>query len=130
VNQSDYVQRAAADINVAIGDITAGIIFANAHPDSTTSPAPGAPGPDFNPPPRPAPNRNVMLEAALNNLKVAFDTLAEAPGGDLDGFRAKVNTDIAAAAKELIAGINSANASFLAPERTGASPASPQAPRQ
>jgi hypothetical protein len=33
-------------------------------------------------------------------------------GGDLGGFRATANTDIAAAAADLIAGINSANASF------------------
>jgi uncharacterized membrane protein len=122
-NQSDYVGRATADINMAIGDLTAGILFANGHPDSSVSPARTAARPDFNPPPRPAPNRNVMLEAALNNLKIAFDTLIQAPSGDLGGFRAKVNSDITAAANELIAGINSANASFQGRGETNAPPA-------
>jgi hypothetical protein len=107
---------------MAIGDLTAGIIFANAHPDNAASPAPAARRPDFNPPPRPAPNRNVMLEAALGNLKIAFDTLAQSTVGDLGGFRARVDSDITAAANELIVGINSANASF---QRNGGTNAPP-----
>lgn len=53
-----------------------------------------------------------MLEAALQNLAMAFDALARSAGGNLGGFREKANTDIATAAADLIAGINSANASL------------------
>ncbi len=122
-NQSDYVKKAISDISLAIGDITAGIIFNNAHPgDAGSSPIPSAVQPDFNPPARPAPNRNAGLEVALKNLKIAFDTLAQAPGGDLGGFRARTNADIAAAANDIITGINAANASYLKPREPGGSP--------
>jgi hypothetical protein len=129
VNQSDYVQQAIADINLAIGDVSAAILFANDHPDAVVSPGPPLIRPDFTPPARPAPNRNVMLEAALDNLKTAFDTLARAPGGDLGGFRAHANNDIAAAANDVIAGINHVNASYLEGRGRGTSqPVPPPAP--
>jgi hypothetical protein len=97
---------------LAIESVSAAITFMNDHPETTTAPIPAATLPDFTPPPRPAPERNVGLEIALNNLKTAFDTLARAPGGDLGGFRAKANNGIAAAANDIIAGINAANAAF------------------
>ena len=116
---------AVADINVAINDVTAAIIFANDHPDATATSAPPATRPDFNPPARPAPDRNITLEIALTNLNTAFDILAQAAGGDLGGFRATANHDIAAAANDLIAGINAANASFREGRGSGASQPGP-----
>jgi hypothetical protein len=113
INQSDYVQQALRDVELAIADVSSARRFAAGQPDGSASMPPAA-RPDFTPPPRPAPNRNVMLEAALQNLGMAFDALARAGGGDPGGFRAKANTDIATAAADLIAGINSANASFKA----------------
>jgi len=105
---------------LAIDDVSAAIIFDNDHPDAAASPIPPATRPGFNPPPRPAPNRNVNLEVALDNLKIAFDVLTRTPG-DLGGFRAQANNDIAAAANDIIAGINSANANYLEQRGTGAS---------
>ena len=110
-NQGAYVQKAIADIGLAIDEITAGIAFYADHPDAGAPSIPVA-SPDFTPPARPAPNRNAGLEIALNNLKMAFDTLARAPGGDLGGFRAKINNAIAAAANDIVTGINAANAEF------------------
>jgi len=91
--------------------------FANGHPGASTASGQPATRPDFTPPPRPAPQRNVMLEGALGNLKTAFDAFARSATGDLGGFRDKVNKDIAAGANDLIAGMNAANASFLAGRR-------------
>jgi hypothetical protein len=109
-NQSNYVQRALGSINAALSETAAASPLAS--PDAGTAPAPIGARPDFTPPPRPAPNRNGMLEAALQNLGTAFDALGRTGGGTLGGFREKIDTDIAAAAAQLIAGINSANASF------------------
>jgi Ricin-type beta-trefoil lectin domain len=123
-NQSCPVQKAVADINVATNDLNGAITFLTRHPDAAgppsfngvpipTSPIPSADRPNFTPPARPAPQRNVMLEGALNNLQTAFDALARSGGGDLGGFRARMNTDIANAASDLIGAINAANAAFL-----------------
>jgi hypothetical protein len=62
----------------------------------------------------------------LNNLKAAFEALARSPGGDLNGFRARINNNIGAAASTLIAGINVANAEFLK-RRPSAAPSPPAA---
>ena len=112
-NQSSYVQKAIVDINVAINDINAAIAFAASHPTAASPTAP-ATRPNFTPPPRPAPERNVSLEMALNDLKNAFDAFAQVFGGDLGGLRAKTYSDIAAAANDVMAGMNAANAAFPA----------------
>ena len=67
----------------------------------------------------------MALEAALNDLKAAFDGLARVPGGDYGGFRTRTNNDIAAAANELIVGIKAANANYL---EHGGTKAAQQAP--
>lgn len=100
---------------MALGDVEAAINFAGSHPGGAPSPVPQTERPNFVAPPRPAPDRNVMLEAALTNLEAAFDALGRAPGGDLGGFRAKTNSDIATAAQDLMAGISAANASYRPP---------------
>lgn len=123
-NQSCPVKTTIADINVANGDLNGAMTFLNRHPEAAgppsfngvpvpTSPTPSAARPNFTPPARPAPQRNVMLEGALHNLQTAFDALARAGGGDLGGFRARMNTDIATAASDLLAAIDAANAAFL-----------------
>ena len=113
-NQSCNVQKAVADINKATIDMSAAIDFMDRHPEVASIPAPPATRPDFTPPPRPAPQQNVMLERALTDLSSAFDSLARSPGGDLGGFRAKVNDGITLAAKDVLAGINAAIAGFRA----------------
>jgi hypothetical protein len=121
-NQSCPVQKAIADINLINGDLNGAITFLNQHPDAAAplavngippSPIPPTARPNFTPPARPAPQRNVMLEDALNNLQIAFDTLGQSAGGDLGGFRGRMNADIATAASDLIGAINAANAAFL-----------------
>jgi hypothetical protein len=111
-NQGGDVQSAMASINTALDDANAAMVFMKAHPSAAPPPAAPAVQADFTAPPRPAPNRNVMLEGALNNLHMAYDALARVGGGDFGGLRAKLNAEIVAAAAELITGINSANASF------------------
>jgi probable HAF family extracellular repeat protein len=111
-NQGCDVQKAVVDINVANSDLNGAITFSNRHPETATAPSAPATRPDFTPPPRPAPQRNEMLEGALSNLQMAFDALDRSTGGDLGGFRAKLNADIAAATKDLMTAINTANAAF------------------
>lgn len=123
-NQSCPVQKTIADINVANSDLNGAMTFLNRYPEAAgppsfngvpgpTSPIQSAARPNFTPPARPAPQRNVMLEGALHNLQTAFDSLARSGGGNLGGFRARMNTDIATAASDLIAAIDAANAAFL-----------------
>jgi len=120
-NQGDLVQKAIANINKAISDLDAANAFHMAHREITTV-VRAEIQPSFNPPPRPAPNRNIGLEGTLSRLKEAFDLLNEAQGGDLGGYRAKVFADIATAAGNVIAAINQANANFSA-SRPGATDA-------
>jgi uncharacterized membrane protein len=111
-NQGGDVQNAVTSISTALDDATAAMAYMRAHPSAAPPPPAPKVAPDFSAPPRPAPNRNVMLEGALNNLHMAYDALARVGGGEIGGFRAKLNADISAAASALITGINSANASF------------------
>jgi hypothetical protein len=112
-NPSPFVQKAITDVNQAITDLNAANAYNIAHPGTTTV-IRAEIQPSFNPPPRPAPNRNIGLEVALSKLKESFDLLNAAPGGDLGGYRAKVYADIAAGASDMIAAMNSANAEFAA----------------
>jgi prepilin-type processing-associated H-X9-DG protein len=111
-NQSCPVKKTIADIRAADGDLDGATAFVIREPGGEVPPSPSS-RPSFIPPPRPAPLRNVMLEDALNDLKTAFDTLARSDGGDLGGYRARVNADIATASSDLIAAMNAANAAFL-----------------
>ena len=125
-NQTPPVQKAIGDIALAIDDASAAIALFTSNPAAPSAPGPAMASPSFTPPPRPAPNRNVGLEISLTNLKTAFETFARAPGGDLGGLRAKVNQDIAVAARSLIVAMEAANAEFVAGRRGGGpGPASP-----
>jgi hypothetical protein len=117
-NQGSLVQKAIADINHAITDLDAANDFHMAHREMTAV-VRAEIQPNFNPPQRPAPNRNIGLEGSLARLKEAFDLLNDAPAGELGGYRAKVYADIANAAGNLIAAMNQANAGFSA-SRPGA----------
>jgi hypothetical protein len=105
-NQSDYVQKAAAEIDQAIDD--AKQAAAHVHDDSGA--AVPATSPNFDAPPPPAPRTNFMLYSSLSSLKSAYDALARVPGGDFGGYRTKMNDDIAAAAEVLVNGIADFNA--------------------
>jgi hypothetical protein len=105
-NQSDYVQKAIAEIDRAIGD--AKEAAAHIHEDSGAAVA--ATSPDFDAPPPPAPRANFMLYSSLNSLEFAYDALTRAPGGDFGGYRPQINDDIAGAAEALVNGIASYNA--------------------
>ena len=111
-NQGCSVQKAVAGIKVALNDATAAFVYIN-HPDAVASPILSAVHADFTAPPRQAKGRSsAMLESALGLLKIAFDSIAQAPGADPGGFRTKASNDIAAAAVDVIAGLNAANAAF------------------
>ena len=114
-NQSCDVEQALASIQKGIGDAAIAIAVLSVHPGGGTPPA-GA-RPNFTPPPRPAPQRNVMLEGALRDLSIAYDALAKSPGGDLSGLRTTISDEIASAARELQSSIVAANAAFLAGTR-------------
>jgi hypothetical protein len=105
-NQSDYVQKAIAEINQALDD--AKQAAAHVHEDSGA--AVPMTSPNFDAPPPPAPRSNFMLYSSLNSLKSAYDALTRVPGGDFGGYRTRMNDDIAAAAEVLVNGIASYNA--------------------
>ena len=105
-NQSDYVQKAIAEIDQALDD--AKQAAAHIHDDSGA--AVPITSPNFDAPPPPAPRTNFMLYSSLNSLKSAYDALARVPGGDFGGYRTGMNDDIAAAAEVLVNGIASYNA--------------------
>jgi len=114
-NQADYVQKAISDIDTALDDANAAIAFTKSHPDSSLAPPTPAARPNFTATPPPAPLRNAMLYSALNSLRFAYDALSRTPGGDIGGFRTKLNADIATAAAGLVQGINSYNAKYASP---------------
>jgi hypothetical protein len=105
-NQSDYVQKAIAEIDQALED--AKQAAAHVHDDSGSA-AP-IPSPNFDAPPPPAPRANFMLYSSLDSLRSAYDALSRVPGGDFGGYRTRMNDDIAAAAEVLVDGIASYNA--------------------
>jgi hypothetical protein len=112
-NQSCDVKHARAWVKGALDAVNASARFLAAHSDALRlPPLPPAVTPDFAAPPRPAPQRNAMLEGALKNLKTAFQGLSEAPGADLGGYRDRAYQGIDEAAKSLMAGIKAANAAF------------------
>ncbi|HEY2384260.1 MAG TPA: hypothetical protein VGK48_24055 [Terriglobia bacterium] len=110
-NQSDYVQKAIASLDMAIDDVTAAIAYSDSHPNANQPAAPAA-RPNFTATPPPAPLRNFELYASLNSLRFAFDALARSPGDDFGGYREKVNTDIASTAAVLVGGINAYNTKY------------------
>jgi len=120
-NQGALVQKAIGTITQAITDLDSANAHHMAHLGETAI-VRAEIKPNFTPPPRPAPNRNIGLEIVLARLNEAFDLLNEAPAGDLGGYRAKVYADIASGAANVIAAINSANADF-ATTRPRATPA-------
>ena len=77
-NQSCDVEQALASIQKGIGDAAIAIAVLSVHPGGGTPPA-GA-RPNFTPPPRPAPQRNVMLEGALRDLSIAYRRPREIAG--------------------------------------------------
>jgi hypothetical protein len=105
-NQSDYVQKAIAEIDQALDD--AKQAAAHVHDDSGAAVPITSPNFDASPPP--APRTNFMLYSSLNSLKFAYDALTQVPGGDFGGYRTRMNDDIAAAAEVLVNGIASYNA--------------------
>ena len=108
-NQSDYVQKAIAEIDQALDD--AKQAAAHVHDDSGA--AVPITSPNFDAPPPPAPRTNFMLYSSLNSLRFAYDALTRVPGGDFGGYRTRMNDDIAAAAEVLVNGIASYNAKHV-----------------
>jgi hypothetical protein len=115
-NQSDYVQKAIADIDQALDDAKQ----AAAHGNDDSAAAASTATPNFDAAPPPARLTNFMLYSSLNSLKSAYDALTRVPGGDFGGYRTRMNDDIAAAAEVLVNGIASYNAKQAASD-SGAS---------
>ncbi|HEY4329471.1 MAG TPA: hypothetical protein VGN88_07025, partial [Phycisphaerae bacterium] len=93
------------------------------HPETAGAP-PVAAGvtPDFDSPAR---NKNPNMDKALDALKNAFDELAQSPGGEMGGFRAKTNEDIATTAAHVIAGVRAASIAAKTPAKTSSIPTPP-----
>jgi hypothetical protein len=112
-NQTCEVKAAIGNIKAALKDVAAGETFLAQHDGGAgLPPLPPETTPDFTPPPRPAPRRNEMLEAALKNVKTAFERLTEAPGAGWGGQRDTAYRHLDEAANNLILAIKNANAAF------------------
>jgi hypothetical protein len=107
-NQSDYVQKAIAQIDQALDD--AKQAAAHVHDDSGAAVPTTSANFDAPPPPESRPRTNLMLYSSLNSLRTAYDALTRVPGGDFGGYRTRMNDDIAAAAEALVDGIASYDA--------------------
>jgi probable HAF family extracellular repeat protein len=118
-NQGEAVQKALADTEQAVRDVTDVMVMMTEHPVAAV-PSSDSARVRFTPPPRPAPMRNVGLEIALNQLNAALDSLGRTPGGDLGGLRPKLKTSISTAASDLVQAMVLANEEF---ERDRAHPA-------
>jgi hypothetical protein len=105
-NQSDYVQKAIAQLDQALDDTKQAAGHVN---DDSAAAAPAA-IPNFNAAPPPARLTNFILYSSLNNLKFAYDALNRVPGGGFGGYRTLINNAIAAVAAVLVNGIASYNA--------------------
>lgn len=117
-NQTCEVKAAIVDIKTALKDVAAGESFMAQHRDAAAlPPLPPNVTPDFTAPPRPAPRRNEMLEAALKDLETAFHRAGETAGGDWGGHRDKFYGLIDDAAKNLMEAVKNANAAFRAGQR-------------
>jgi len=117
-NQSCDVQKARAAIKTASKSLASAAQYASSHPDAEKlPPLPPDVTPEFTPPPRPAPQRNAMLEGALKNVETTFRRVSETPGADLGGFRDAVYHDLDEAARDLMTAIKAANAAFTSGRR-------------
>ncbi len=117
-NQSCDVMKARAAVKLAAKDLAAATAYAAAHPGGATlPPLPPDVAPEFTPPPRPAPQRNTMLEGALRDVSIAFHRFADVPGADLGGLRDTVYHDLDEAARDLMTAIKAANAAFRTGQR-------------
>jgi hypothetical protein len=103
-------------VATALRDVEVAIVFAAENPlQAAEPPAPSPTRPDFAVPAG-METRGPSQRAALAALRLAFDALAGAPGGDLAGSRARINAEIATAAKAIIAGLAAAAASSPTPD--------------
>jgi hypothetical protein len=125
-NQDCSMQKATVDLTLAIADVDTGLRFIDRHPEAAAAPPPTRPDLTFPEPPgrlqdstqdRPGGGRGARSRIALNNLAIAFDAIARAPGGDLGGARAAVNGRIVLAARELIAGLDASDAAYRSGRR-------------
>jgi hypothetical protein len=107
-NQSDYVQKAIAQLDRALDDTQQ----AAAHVNEDSAAASPAAIPNFDAEPPPARLTNFMLYSSLNSLESAYDALNRVPEGSFGGYQTIINNDIAAVAAVLVNGIASYNAQY------------------
>jgi hypothetical protein len=108
-NKGGNREKAIASIEVAIRDVEAARAFLADRPAlAELAPAPIAVKPDFGFPQNEV-ARHTNLNDAFNALRMAFDELSRAPGGDLGGHRSKASASIAATVGSIIDAVRVAN---------------------
>jgi hypothetical protein len=96
--QGPPIQRVLDLLTTAVDDVSAAIVFVNAHPGAATASLPDSRSQGaFT-----AQLTRPSLQVALNNLGQAIDGLARVSGSDLGGLRDKIRSDIVAAAAAVI----------------------------
>jgi hypothetical protein len=97
-------------VATALGEVESAIVFAAQNPlQAAEPPAPSTSRPDFAVPA--GMEVRGPSERALSALRLAFDLLAAAPGGDLGGTRARINVEIGTASNAIISGLSAAASS-------------------
>jgi hypothetical protein len=96
-----FAEKGLAAIALAIDDVNAAIMFMKSNADVAQLPAPANAKVEFAVPPEDD-GRNPSMEISLNNLRIAFESLGRTRGGEMGGFRAKISSDIIAAANNII----------------------------
>jgi probable HAF family extracellular repeat protein len=103
------LEKGVAALTIVSEDITSAIAFARSNPDvaaraparisadiSFEAPVPGGTA---------GPNVPPGVAVGLNNLKAGYDALKGAPGGDIGGFRERINADLAKAVELIYAAL-------------------------
>jgi hypothetical protein len=105
-NKAGYRVKALADVEAAINHLNASI-NSKGRADSVTASNTATMKPDFNLA-QSERGYNPSMDSALDNLSQAFGALNRVPAADLGEFRTLITNDIAAAARDIIAGIYAA----------------------
>jgi hypothetical protein len=96
---SPMAAQAVAAIRRAMDDVTLAIAFIDANPDAAGQAAAAPPAPrDFS-----VQAARPGLQVAINQLTAALESLQRTPGGDLGGWRPRIEENIATAIDSIIA---------------------------
>ena len=98
-NKGGHVEKAQVNVATAMELVVTTLNYAGTHPDLSDRPAleSGTKIPDT-----PATNAAINVRRALDAIRAAHDSLQRTPGGDLGGYRQQIDSQIQAAADDMV----------------------------